>query len=72
MNTPQTYKFLVKPVFFIISLLCAAYVVLKLEQLKPDDVGMEIPSYHTAPPNNVKTDDPKRATGEPEKASMNK
>ncbi len=72
MTTPQTYKFLVKPVFFIISLLCAAYIVLKLEQLQPDDVGMDIPSYHTAPQNNGKSDDPKRAVGEPEKASMQK
>jgi hypothetical protein len=36
----NTYKFLVKPVFFIISLLIVGYLILRLENLKPQDVGL--------------------------------
>lgn len=72
MSTPHTYKFLVKPVFFIISLLCAAYLVLKLEELKPEHVGLDIPMHDTIDKGKIKTDDPKRAVGEPEKAAINK
>ena len=46
-HPPLTYKFLVKPVFFIVSLLAAAYIVLKLETMTPEDVGINIPSYNT-------------------------
>jgi hypothetical protein len=37
----NAYKFLVKPVFFIISLLIVAYLILWLENLKPEDVGLD-------------------------------
>lgn len=43
-----TYRFLIKPVFFIVSLLIVAYLVLKLETVTPEDLGMEVPSYHDA------------------------
>lgn len=35
----RQYKFLIKPAFFIFSLLFATWMVLKVEKIKPSDFG---------------------------------
>jgi hypothetical protein len=35
----MNYKFLIKPLFYIFNLLFASWLVLKIEQMKPSDLG---------------------------------
>lgn len=58
MEYQPRYRFLIKPVFFIFSLLSAGFIVLKLEQLTPGDVGMEMPSYRTVEATNAPLEKP--------------
>lgn len=41
--------FLFKPVFFIFSLLCASWLVLKIEQLSPSDFGKYRSLFESSP-----------------------
>jgi len=51
----KKYKFLLKPIFFIINLLFATWLILKIEKLNPSDFGKYRSIFEkTAPlPKNV-------------------
>lgn len=37
----KKYQFLIKPLFFIFNLLFASWLVIKIEEIRPSDFGME-------------------------------
>lgn len=49
----KKYTFLIKPVFYIFSLLIASFLVLKIEKLKPSDFGKEKYFFEDVPVSTV-------------------
>jgi hypothetical protein len=43
-------RFLIKPIFYISSLLFSCWLVLKIEQLCPSDLGRYESLFHSGPP----------------------
>lgn len=55
----KNYKFLLKPIFFIINLVIATVLVLAIEKLKPSDFGAHKTLFDPAPPPRIVTPEDK-------------
>lgn len=51
----NTYKFLLKPIFFIFNLIFATWLVLKIEHLKPSDFGKNGSLFKPNEPKRIVT-----------------